>query len=234
MGNTGAYSGVSNELPLHTVTLSMRFYMSITEITQAQYRTVMGTNPSYFSGDNLPVETVNWYEAVAFCNALSMRDGFTQCYTINGTNVTCNWTADGWRLPTEAEWEYTCKGGTSTDYYNGSLTNADCTPIDANLNSIGWYCGNENNTTHQVKLKQANAFGLYDMSGNVSEWCWDLYEAYSNTAVTDPTGASSGISRVIRGGSWGDFAKFCRSALRCYRDPDTRIDGFGFRIVRIY
>lgn len=232
MGNTGAYSDDSDEKPVHTVTISRAFYMSKYEVTQKQYQAVMGNNPSNFKGENHPVEQVTWYDAVAFCNALSQQEGKTPCYTINGTNVTCNWDANGYRLPTEAEWEYACKAGTSTDFYSGSLTNPNCTPIDANLDNIAWYCGNANNTSHPVGQKQPNAFGLYDMSGNVWECCWDWYDSYSSTAVTDPTGASAGSFRVIRGGSWSDyFAYFCRSASRSFSIPNFNDSYMGFRIV---
>ena len=233
MGNTGAYSGDSDEKPVHTVTISKAFYMSKYEVTQKQYQAVMGNNPSHFKGENLPVERVTWYNAVAFCNALSQQEGKTPCYTINGTNVSCNWDANGYRLPTEAEWEYAAKAGTSTDFYNGSLTNTNCTPIDANLDNIAWYCGNANNTTHPVGQKQANAFGLYDMSGNVWEWCWDWYSSYSSTAVTDPTGASTGSDRVYRGGSWNRNALNCRSAYRSFNTPSNDFNRMGFRLVRV-
>ena len=234
MGNTGAFSGFDSEEPVHTVTISKAFYMSKYEITQIQYQAVMGNNPSYFIGDNLPVERVYWYNAVAFCNALSLQEGKTPCYTINGTDVTCNFAANGYRLPTEAEWEYAAKAGTSTDFYNGSLTNSECTPIDANLDNIAWYCGNANTTIHPVGQKQPNAFGLYDMSGNVWEWCWDWYSSsslYSSTAVTDPTGASSGSHRVFRGGCWYSSAPYCRSAARDYHPTGDNYDSIGFRIV---
>ena len=234
MGNTGAYSGDSDEKPVHTVTISKAFYMSKYEVTQKQYQAVMGNNPSHFKGENLPVERVTWYNAVAFCNALSQQEGKTPCYTINGTNVSCNWDANGYRLPTEAEWEYAAKAGTSTDFYNGSLTNTNCTPIDANLDNIAWYCGNANGTTHPVGQKQANAFGLYDMTGNVCEWCWDWWSnSYSSTTVIDPTGASTGSYRVYRGGSWYGNADQCRSTYREYRTPSFNYDYIGFRIVRV-
>ena len=232
MGNTGAYSGSPLELPVHTVTISKAFYMSKYEVTQSQYQAVMGTNPSNFKDENLPVERVTWYDAVSFCNALSQLEGLTPCYTINGTNVTCNWDANGYRLPTEAEWEYACKAGTSTDFYSGSLTNENCTPIDANLDNIAWYCGNANNTAHPVGQKQPNAFGLFDMSGNVWEWCWDWYSSYSSTAVTDPIGAYTGSYRVFRGGSCGYTPYSCRSANRGNYPPSFNDHYMGFRVVR--
>lgn len=233
MGNTGEYSGESDEKPVHSVTISKAFYMSKYEVTQKQYQAVMGTNPSNFKGENLPVEMVTWYNAVAFCNALSQLEGRTPCYTINGTNVTCNWDANGYRLPSEAEWEYAAKAGTTTDFHNGSLTNPDCSPLDNNLDKIGWYCGNENTKTREVGQKQPNAFGLYDMSGNVWEWCWDWYTSYTNVTLTDPKGPTMGSYRVYRGGSWIYYTFRCRSAYRNYDTPDSRYFDIGFRIVRV-
>ena len=229
---TGAYGGPSVDFPIHTVTISKAFYMSKYEITQKQYEAVMDTNPSTFIGENLPVEKVTWYNAVAFCNALSLKEGKTPCYMINDTNVTCNWEANGYRLPTEAEWEYACKAGTTTDFYSGSLTNPDCSPLDMNLDKIGWYCGNSNYTTHPVGQKEPNAFGLYDMSGNVNEWCWNWFSADSNAAVTDPTGSTSGFYRVIRGGNFNVHAHDCLSVKHNAGTPSLIYDGLGFRIVR--
>jgi formylglycine-generating enzyme required for sulfatase activity/uncharacterized protein YegL len=234
MGNTGAYSGYSEEKPVHSVTISRDFWMSKTEVTQKQYEDVTGLKPSKFKGDNLPVETVNWYEAVDFCNKLSEKEGLSPCYSGSGDAIVCDWNANGYRLPTEAEWEYACKAGSSTDFYNGSLTNSSCSPLDANLDKIGWYCGNENTKTRDVGQKEPNAFGLYDMSGNVWEWCWDWYVStyYTNTAVTDPRGASTGTHRVLRGGSWLFDAFYCRSSARSGSFPYYRYSSYGFRISR--
>jgi formylglycine-generating enzyme required for sulfatase activity len=237
MGNTGAYSDqyTDDEKPVHTVTLTKSFYMGKYEITQSQWKTVMGTDPSNFKGDNLPIEQVSWYEAVEFCNKLSEKDGLTKCYTINDYDVTCNWSAKGWRLPTEAEWEYTCKAGTTNDFYSGSLTNEYTISLDSNLDKIGWYYDNSSDQTHPVGQKQANAFGLFDMSGNVYEWCWDRYSStyYTNTTVTDPTGSSEGSLRLLRGGCWYYGADFCRGAHRFSFQPDYRDKGMGFRIVSL-
>ncbi|HRE59450.1 MAG TPA: formylglycine-generating enzyme family protein, partial [Candidatus Kapabacteria bacterium] len=191
MGNTGAYSGSSEEKPVRSVTISRDFLMSVYEITQKQYEEVMGTNPSYFKGENLPVESVTWYDAVEYCNKLSEMEGLEKCYSGSGLSIVCDWDANGYRLPTEAEWEYAAKSGTKTDLYSGDLTNPDCSPIDENLDSIGWYCGNANSKTQVVGQKAPNDFGLYDMSGNVWEWCWDWYANYNNATVTDPKGPNS-------------------------------------------
>ncbi|MBN1426019.1 formylglycine-generating enzyme family protein [Candidatus Fermentibacteria bacterium] len=228
MGSTSQWAD-SDEQPVHTVTVSS-FYMSKYEVTQAQYQEVMGTNPSYFQGANRPVERVTWYDAARFCNALSVSEGLTPCY--NESNWSCTFSANGYRLPTEAEWEYACRAGTTTDYYNGNETQSGCSPIDPNLNLIGWYCGNANNQTHDVGGKQPNSFGLYDMSGNVWEWCNDWYGSYSSGSQTDPTGPSSGSYRVLRGGRWYDYAQCCRSANRFYNSPGGSSRYDGFRPVR--
>ena len=235
MGNTGEYRGeadrdVDYELPIHTVTISRAFYMSKYEVTQKQYEAVMGTNPSPNKGLNRPVDGVSWYDAVVFCNALSLQEGKTSCYTINGTNVACNWDANGYRLPTEAEWEYACKAGTNTDFYSGSLLD----PNNDNLDKIGWYWGNSGIGAESVGQKQPNAFGLYDMSGNVLEWCWDWYSDYSSESLSDPTGPSSGKYRVIRGGGWHNYyPHYCRSSFRTDNVPKEVDNYAGFRIVRV-
>lgn len=234
MGNTGAYSGYSDEKPIHKVTISKPFYLSKYEITQQQYVEVMGSNPSNFKGEDLPVAQVSWNESVEFCNKLSEREGLQLCYSGSSDSIVCDWNANGYRLPTEAEWEYACKGGTTTDFYSGSLSNSECTPLDANLDKVGWYCGNENTKAREVGLKDPNSFGLYDMNGNVWEWCWDWFDYYSSAAVTDPIGTSSGSYRVLRGGSWNDNARDCRGAARSYNSPRLGTSYYGFRICRNY
>jgi formylglycine-generating enzyme required for sulfatase activity len=198
------------------------FYIGKYEVTQREYQEVMGTNPSNFKGDNLPVENVSWFDAVEYCNKRSQKEGLTPAYTINGTNVTWNRNANGYRLPTEAEWEYACRAGTTTAYNTG-----------ANISdNTGWYVANNGNRTHPVGQKPANAWGLYDMHGNVLEWCWDWYGNYPSTAQTDPTGASSGVDRVIRGGRWINSAQYVRSAVRSVSTPSVRHNLLGFRVVR--
>jgi formylglycine-generating enzyme len=205
----GTYQMGSNnnlrEQPIHTVTVGS-FYMGIYEVTQDIYEEVMGSNPSYSKEPQLPVEQVSWYEAVAFANALSQRDGLEEVYTIDGEDVVCDWSKNGYRLPTEAEWEYAARGGNQSQGYTyaGSDTAGD----------VAWYDGNSGIQTHDVGGKKANELGLYDMSGNVWEWCWDWYGDYSTLLQTNPSGPSSGLSRVFRGGSWDYHASFARSANR--------------------
>jgi len=208
----GAYS---TEWPRHQVTLTNDFYMMTTEVTQAQWEAVMGSNPSYFDecGGNCPVEKVSWHDVQDFIAALNARD--SRIY----------------RLPTEAEWEYAARAGTTTAFYNGNITQESCDPIDPNLDAIGWYCGNSGSTTHAVAQKQPNAWGLYDMSGNVWEWCQDWHGAYPDNASVDPGGPSDASYRVIRGGSWYDLARYCRSASRLRSYPTGRSYDVGFRLA---
>ena len=219
--NDTDYSWLELSRPVHSVTLSA-FQMGQTEITQAQYEAVMGTNPSRFTGDNRrPVERVNWYNAVTFCNKLSEAAGLEPCYDLSTWE--CDFMKNGFRLPTEAEWEYACRAGTTTKFYTGNSESA--------LDRAGWYYSNSDNTTHAVRGKEANSFGLYDMHGNVWEWCNDWWHSYSSENANDPKGPSTGSSRVSRGGSWRDFASYCRSADRS-SGPVGRYRYIGFRVVR--
>jgi formylglycine-generating enzyme required for sulfatase activity len=204
----------------HSVTVSS-FYLGRYEVTQKEWREVMGNNPGYFKGDDLPVENVSWYEAVEYCNKRSQKEGLTPAYTIKGTNVTWNKKANGYRLPTEAEWEYACRAGTTTPFNTGS-----------SVDSAGWYGNNSDGKTHPVGEKQPNAWGLYDMHGNVWEWCWDWYGDYAGGAQTDPSGAGTGSYRVVRGGSWAYGAGLLRSAGRLRFFPVDRYNILGFRVAR--
>ena len=195
-----------DEKPIHTVTVSS-FFMDKTEVTQAQYKKVMGKNPSHFSGcDDCPVERVSWHDATAFAQKV------------------------GKRLPTEAEWEYAARGGVKTN--SGSSQTSYAGSND--LNSVAWYGDNSGSKTHPVAQKQANALGLYDMSGNVWEWCSDWYSDsyYSESPQNDPQGPNSGSSRVLRGGGWDYNGSNCRVAYRVRDYPDLRGNDFGFRLVR--
>jgi formylglycine-generating enzyme required for sulfatase activity len=220
----GSTIGGVDEKPVHPVTLSA-FMVGRYEVTQAQYQAVMGSNPSSVTGDTShPVETVTWYNAVAFCNALSAREGLAQVYTINGTTVTADWTRNGYRLPTEAEWEFAARGGTLSQSYTYPGSN--------DVNSVAWYIANAGSTTHPVGAKAPNELGLYDMSGNVWEWCWDWYGSYSSGGQTNPIGPDSGTYRVMRGGSLGNPAERMRSTARDIGTPSTPGYTGGFRVVR--
>ncbi len=243
MGNiTDHPDGDSIEIPVHDVTITRPFLMSRTEVTQETYQAVMGSNPSWFKGPDLPVELVTWYEAVEFCNELSRLEGLDTCYSGSAANIVCDFTARGYRLPTEAEWEYACRAGTETDFYTGNMTVAN--GLDPALDRAGWYYDNSSSpahrgSTHPVGEKEPNAFGLYDMHGNALEWCWDWYadEYYASSPAHDPRGPASGNARVFRSGSFDLSAKSCRSASRVSLDPDLRSNGRyfgGFRVVRTY
>jgi formylglycine-generating enzyme required for sulfatase activity len=214
MGSPLDELGRSDDETQHEVTLSNSYYMQTTEVTQAQWEAVMGDNPSSFSGcSDCPVETVSWNDAQDFIAELNALG--------EGT----------YRLPTEAEWEYACRAGSSTAFANGEITKTDC-GYDPNLDQIGWYCYNADRQTHPGAQKDPNAWGLYDMHGNVWEWCQDWYGTYPTSAVTDPTGPSSGTNRVLRGGSGGYSAGGARSARRASTAGDIRYRCYGLRVVR--
>ncbi|MDD4277605.1 MAG: SUMF1/EgtB/PvdO family nonheme iron enzyme [Candidatus Cloacimonetes bacterium] len=245
MGDTRGV-GYDFELPTHSVTLNS-IYMSKYQVTQAQYTAIMGSNPArnYGVGPNYPVYTVNWYSTIKYCNLRSMNEGLTPVYSIGGsTNPTawgnvptssdstwsaaiCNWSANGYRLPTEAEWEYAARSATNDpDYlYSGS----------DDLNAVGWYAGNNSpNKTKEVGTKAPNALGLYDMSGNLDEWCWDWGDSnyYDISPSNNPKGPDSGSYRVLRGGSFSTAAYWCRVAFRTWYDPCYTKNFIGFRVCR--
>lgn len=225
----GCSAGFASET-VHSVTLTRDFWICDHEVTQAEYKAVMGTNPSSHLGDeSRPVEQVSWNDAIAYCNARSTNEGRTPCYTVSGDSVTCNFNANGYRLPTEAEWQYAARAGDTTT----SARTWSGTTLESSLGNYAWYKANSGNTTHPVKDKLPNAKGLYDMSGNVDEWCWDWYGDYGSSAVTDPTGPSSGLGRVLRGGCYGSDADIC-SVSYAFRAcaPSTRVNGIGFRVCR--
>lgn len=194
------------EKPQHQVTLS-DYYIGETVVTQALWKAVMGGNPSSWKGDNLPVENVSWNDCVKFVKKLN---------NVLGANFS---------LPTEAQWEYAARGGKNGKGCKYAGSN--------NINDVAWYDGNSGSKTHPVKSKQANELGLYDMSGNVWEWCQDRFGSYVGSSQTDPTGAASGSYRVLRGGSWSYDAQYCRVAARDYSRPDNGNNGIGFRLVLV-
>ncbi|MFH1279917.1 MAG: SUMF1/EgtB/PvdO family nonheme iron enzyme [Candidatus Eisenbacteria bacterium] len=232
MGSPANEPGRDTDETLHTVVFTYTFEINDHEVTQGEYRNLMGTNPSRIVGDNLPVENVTWLDAVLYCNAVSSFLGFTPAYTVSGSIITWNRDAGGYRLPTEAEWEIFCRAGTNTAFSSGGLTEQGCA-VDPVLDPIGWYCGNAGTTTHAAGLKSANPWNLFDMHGNVREWCWDWYTEDLGTGVgVDPAGPGGGSQRVVRGGSWFDFARECRSASRAPYWPNSKDDVVGFRLAR--
>ena len=241
-------------VPERQVTLTRGFYMSAHPVTQDQFYAVMGANPSHFSGNpahgetpgRRPVENVNWYHAIAFANRLSILQGLEPAYSIAGMSnadadawlfgnvptsrnatwdaVTVNWNANGFRLPTEAEWEFAARAGTTTEWsFGGNAVNFGC---------YEWYSGNAGNMTCEVGRRRPNPWGLYDIHGNVWEWVYDRFGTYPNTAQTNPAGPAAGDDRMARGGCWRGTPAFARSATRSNGYPDGRDPRFGFRVVR--
>jgi formylglycine-generating enzyme required for sulfatase activity len=224
---------MSYEQPQHEVAISRPFLMSATEVTQEQWLAVMASRPAYFRDcHGCPVERVSWYDAVAYCNALSRREGFEPAYAIAGTLVTWRQEAAGYRLPTEAEWEYACRAGSQTIFHTG-----DCLTTDqANIDGYGPLANCPDGMFRGQPVPggsfPANAWGLYDLHGNVYEWCWDWNGFYAAEPATDPSGPAAGTGRVCRGGCWAANAQNCRSATRQRLEPATRLDYLGFRVVR--
>lgn len=244
MGSPESENWREKDETLHTVTLD-GFYISRYEVTQEEYERVMGKNPSAFKGQgkNLPVENVSWYDAVEFCNALSRAEGLSPAYRIDGENVEWNKNADGYRLPTESEWEYAARAGTKTPFSSAKV------PGDSDANFYAHYPYNiEQNyfndsvletrpgyyrqKTVEVGSFKPNGNGLYDIHGNVSEWCWDFYGKYPSGAVKNPSGAENGSARIARGGGWNDFGKHLRCAYRSSQIPDEPSASRGFRVAR--
>jgi formylglycine-generating enzyme required for sulfatase activity len=184
-----------------------RYSLAAIPVTQAQYADVTGSSPSATRGDGLPVESVSWLDAVSFCNALSTRHGRAPAYDVVGDAVSCDGSADGYRLPTEGEWEHACRAGTLGARYGA-------------LDEIAWFRDNSYDRLHAVGGKRPNAWGLHDMLGNVWEWCWDIYDA-----------EAYGDYRVLRGGGWSDPEWSCRAGARRRSHPSFRIEDLGFRVA---
>jgi formylglycine-generating enzyme required for sulfatase activity len=197
--------GIGADDKVHTVTLTNNYYIGQTQVTQELWQVVMGDNPSHLKGDRLPVESVSWEDSQRFIEKLN------------------DLTKRHFRLPTEAEWEFACRGGTRSKGYRYSGSNT--------IDDVAWYEGNSGNSTHEVGLKNPNELGLYDMSGNVFEMCSDWYDKYSTSTQINPIGAEKGINRVSRGGSWCISDSFCRSWARCYSNPINRHSDLGLRLV---
>jgi formylglycine-generating enzyme required for sulfatase activity len=217
MGSPESEQGHNENENQHEVTISKDYYLGVYEVTQAQYEKVIGKNPSYFQGAivgnenaDLPVDDVSWYDAVEFCKKLSELPEEKKAGRV-------------YRLPTEAEWEYACRAGSKTAY--------SFDDEEGLLPEYGWFNRNSSNRTHTVGLLEPNAWGLYDMHGNVWEWCSDWYGDYPKGAVSDSTGLKVGSYRVSRGGSWGNRAANCRSANRIGYAPGLRFNSLGFRLA---
>ena len=208
----GSNSGDADEKPVHRVTISKPFWMGKYEVTQSEYQELMGSNPSHFKGSRNPVEIVSWNDVVSYCQKLTARERragrLPEGYS--------------YQLPTEAQWKFAARGGNKSRGYMYSGSDS--------LGSVGWNGDNSGSKTHSVGQKQANELGLYDMSGNVYEWCYDWYGSYSSSSTTDPDGPSSASGRVIRGGGWAGGASDCRAAVRSSYLPDYSIINLGFRV----
>ena len=234
-----------NARPAHSVYVA-DFYLGKYEVTQQLWRAIGGTAPAFFTGDSLPVEGVDWIEVFIFCNLKSLRENRTPCYLYEGRVLTgplrdysptellhycdtlsytvyCNFKANGYRLPTEAEWEYAARGGHRSRHFLYSGSNE--------LEAVAWWSGNAAGRTHAVGLKAPNELGLYDMSGNVIERCWDFYQVYTSAYQCNPHGAASGTARILRGGSYNGGEYNCLVSYR-HRHPSFKDPTTGFRLCR--
>ena len=245
MGSPANEPGRSSNEVLRQVTVSS-FYMGKHEVTQAEYQELMGTNPSYFKGPNLPVERISWFDAIEYCNKLSEKEGLIPAYTIDKSQndpanrntggirwiLTWNRNANGYRLPTEAEWEYACRAGTTTPFNTGNNITSSQANYDGNRPYNNNAKGANLQKTTPAGTFSPNSFGLYDIHGNVGEWCWDWNGEYFREPEADPLGAVSGVYRVFRGGSWNSSGQFVRSACRSGFAPSNGGYYLGFRLVR--
>lgn len=242
MGSPESEAWRGEDETAHEVTVS-DFYMGIYEVTQKEYESAMGENPSSFTGENLPVENVSWMDAVKYCNARSEAEGLTLAYQIDGQNVSWNQGADGYRLPTEAEWEYACRAGTGTPFNTEtSISTEEANywgdyPYEIEDNyftqeNLETKPGIYREATIEVGSFSPNRWGLYDMHGNVGEWVWDYYGDHGEDSQDNPAGPAEGTRKVNRGGGWNDFAKNLRSAYRAAMSAGNKSASVGFRLAR--
>ena len=242
MGSPNSENWRIDDETQHSVSVNS-FYIAPYELTQKEYQQIVGKNPSEHIGDNLPVENVSWLDAIVFANLKSLTNGFRPAYEITEKSVIWDKSANGYRLPTEAEWEYAARAGTSTPFHTPIAVGAD----DANFYSNYPY-EIEENYFNAGKLKtkprtsryqtiavgsfKPNAWGLYDMHGNVNEWCWDFYGKYDTQVIDNPTGIAAGTRHIYRGGGWNDFGKNLRSAYRAAAQSGYKSHNLGIRLVR--
>lgn len=214
--------GASDERPLHTVKLSS-FYMSSHEVTQKEFLSLVNKNPSYIHDDSFPICRISWWDAIEYCNEKSKKHNLDTCYDMRTGK--CNFSATGFRLPTEAEWEFAARGGNKSKKYQFSGSDT--------LDFVGWNMLNSKEDMQPVGQKRPNELGLYDMSGNVWEWCNDWYSNvyYASSPQVNPTGPTEGQTRSVRGGSWANYPYNSRVALRSDCKPENHIDDVGFRVV---
>lgn len=220
-----------NDEILHKVKVS-DFIMCKYEVSQEEFFSLMGTNPSEFKGKDLPVENVTWYEAILFCNARSESEGLQKVYQIEGNKIIWDKKANGYRLPTEAEWEYACRGGSNSAFNFGLFPTSEMANYYATYSYKDEPSGVYRKKTMPIDSFKPNSLGLFNMHGNVAEWCWDIYGSYDDKKILDPDGSAEGKLRLCRGGGWNDFGKHLRSAFRSAADPKSRMYNRGFRIVR--
>jgi len=233
MGSPGSEWGSRSDEQQHQVTFTRPFFLATYEVTQAQWTAITGSNPSYlYDCPDCPVESITWFEAVAFCNGLSQQMGLPPAYTIRDTVVTLNAGADGFRLPTEAEWEYACRAGTSAVFYTGECLNTEQANYLGYDPQKGCPKGMWRGQAVDVGSFPPNPWGLHDMHGNISEWCWDRHGFPGPGPVVEPRGPETGTERLMRGGNWHDLGRNCRSAVRHKAEPNQRFTHVGLRLAR--